>query len=684
MDVDFHPYVGPRPFEHKDRNLFFGRNRETSEIMSRVIAHPIVLLYSQSGAGKTSLLNAKLIPMLQKEGFETIGPTRVRGELLRSVAPENITNIYVFNALSNLAGERADLQLLAETTITSYLKDHRKNPDSPCVLIFDQFEELFNYHQGRWNDRRNLFEQLSDALSADSLMRVIFVMREEYIAELDPYAQMLPERLRTRFRLERLSESAALEAIKMPLRGTNYSFASGVAQQLVTNLRKFQIETTAGAKEAIGEFVEPVQLQVVCQTLWQRCQAAWRDQPSGERVITSNHLEAFGDVNEALTVFYERAIHKIVQSAVVNEERQATSIKEGELRRWFEHALITPSGTRGTVYGGGEDVGGIPVEVVKQLENEHLIVGVERGGARWYELTHDRLIEPIKGSNEKWFLQRLAGAEQLAKLLELRAAKWVRSGRDPIELLREGELAEAIRWLNSPQAADVGYSEFVIALVHASRAAAEEAAREREQALAVERQRRAEAEQRATFERERAEDRQRMVEEQTKAAKRLRWVAAALGIMFLLAVGATILALNKRSEAEANAQKASAARTEAEANAQRAIAAQTTAEELRRKAEADARALKEAKELAQKEAENAEKARRKAEEQTEVARTNVATALRSEAALKKSEAKRREMESIMDSIAKRSSVLRRDEILHQPFVIPKKTLYQDTKKTPRN
>jgi hypothetical protein len=678
MDVEFHPYVGPRPFEHKDRNLFFGRNREASEIMSRVIAHPIVLLYSQSGAGKTSLLNAKLIPMLQKEGFETIGPTRVRGELLRSVAPENITNIYVFNALSNLAGEQADLQLLAETTITSYVKDHRENPDSPCVLIFDQFEELFNYHQERWNDKRNLFKQFSDALLADSLLRVIFVMREEYIAELDPYAQMLPERLRTRFRLERLSESAALEAIKMPLRGTNYSFASGVAEQLVTNLRKIQIETTSGTKEAIGEFVEPVQLQVVCQTLWQRCQAAWQDQPSGERVITTSHLEAFGDVNEALMAFYERAIQKIVQSAGVNEERQAISIKEGELRRWFERALITPSGTRGTVYGGGKDVGGIPGEVVKQLENEHLIVGVERGGARWYELTHDRLIEPIKGSNEKWFLQRLAGAEQLAKLLELRAAKWVRSGRDPAELLSEGELAEATRWLNSPQAADVGYSEFVIALVHASRAAVEEAAREREQALAVERQRRAEAEQRATFERERAEDRQRMVEEQTKAARRLRWVAAALGIMFLLAVGATILALNKRSEAEAHAQsaeesrrRAEAAQTTAEELHQKAMEAQKTEEGLRRQAEAYARAL--------------EKAREETEEQTRVARTKGEAALRMSTALKISEARGREFKLRLNNMELEKRVLERwDEIFPDHNKNPKRTLNESPEKTPRN
>jgi hypothetical protein len=44
------------PFEREDSQHFFGREREASELLSRVVAHPALLLYSQSGAGKTSLL----------------------------------------------------------------------------------------------------------------------------------------------------------------------------------------------------------------------------------------------------------------------------------------------------------------------------------------------------------------------------------------------------------------------------------------------------------------------------------------------------------------------------------------------------------------------------------------------------------------------------------------------------
>jgi len=48
----------------------------------------------------------------------------------------------------------------------------------PVAVIFDQFEEIFSSYQGRWKDREGFFEQVSAALEADPLLRVVFVMRE--------------------------------------------------------------------------------------------------------------------------------------------------------------------------------------------------------------------------------------------------------------------------------------------------------------------------------------------------------------------------------------------------------------------------------------------------------------------------------------------------------------------------
>jgi len=383
------PYVGPRPFERRHRDRFFGRDREASELLSLVIAHRVLLVYAQSGAGKTSLINAGLLPLLEEE-FEILPLARVQGLIPEDIQPEEIPNLYAFNALMSWAEIEADPRRLSQMSLASFLKERKHLTDeeglpSPRVVIFDQFEELFTFYPERWRDREGFFERVGDALEEDSLLRVVFVMREDHIAQLDPYAPLLPEKLRTRFRLERLGEEAALSAVTGPLRDTERSFAEDVAEQLVEELLKVRVETAAGETEvATGKFVEPVQLQVVCQSLW-------RDLPPGVTVITQDDLRAFGDVNQALSGFYERSIKRAAQ------ERGVTV---GDLRAWFEHILITPVGTRGTAYRGREKTGGIPNAAVDILENLHLIRGERRAGARWYELTHDRFIGPIQESNE--------------------------------------------------------------------------------------------------------------------------------------------------------------------------------------------------------------------------------------------------------------------------------------------
>ena len=62
------PYVGPRPFERndEDRIRFFGRDQETNEIVSLIFGHPLVLVYAESGAGKTSLFNTAVAPALEE------------------------------------------------------------------------------------------------------------------------------------------------------------------------------------------------------------------------------------------------------------------------------------------------------------------------------------------------------------------------------------------------------------------------------------------------------------------------------------------------------------------------------------------------------------------------------------------------------------------------------------------
>jgi len=93
------PYPGPRPFKSEEQRFFFGRDRETSELSSLISAHREVVVYAQSGAGKSSLLNAALIPKLSNEDLDVLPTARVGGNIPKQIDLSSVDNVYVFATL---------------------------------------------------------------------------------------------------------------------------------------------------------------------------------------------------------------------------------------------------------------------------------------------------------------------------------------------------------------------------------------------------------------------------------------------------------------------------------------------------------------------------------------------------------------------------------------------------------
>jgi hypothetical protein len=456
------PYPGPRPFERADRALFFGREAETRELVSLVVAHQVVLLYAASGAGKTSLLNAGVIPVLEREeGFEVLPRIRIRATTDEGPA-EGAANAYSFAALSTLSKDLEidlDEERLASLTLAEFLAEREPRRDdqgfpAPRVAIFDQFEELFTVYPKFWAQRHAFIRQIADLLELDApAVRVVLVMREDHVAELAPHTPLLPDGFRIRLRLEGLRREPALRAVKGPLRGTGREFAPGVAEALVGDLLKETIErgpvephrngagtwrrlagrlgswrgsANGSSSEVIeGEFAEPVQLQVVCRTLWDEV-------PADAKEITHEHLQGFGNVDQVLARFYGDAVKAAVRAArveksarkLVGRAANAVRTREGQLRDKIEEAFITPLGTRSIEYRGRAAVGGIPNLAIDVLEERRLIRAEWRAGARWYELTHDRLIEPIRTSNRRYRerQRRIAVGTALAAALVIAVA----------------------------------------------------------------------------------------------------------------------------------------------------------------------------------------------------------------------------------------------------------------------
>lgn len=65
----FKPYKGPESYQVEDAALFFGRKAAAEQIVAHVLSSRMTLLHAQSGAGKTSLVNALVTPQLEERGW---------------------------------------------------------------------------------------------------------------------------------------------------------------------------------------------------------------------------------------------------------------------------------------------------------------------------------------------------------------------------------------------------------------------------------------------------------------------------------------------------------------------------------------------------------------------------------------------------------------------------------------
>ena len=382
-----------------------------------------MLLYSPSGAGKTSLIQAALIPALEQEEFEPLPVIR-----LGQAFPERRANRYVLSALLSL-----EQSVLSETALTveqlsgmqfaDYLNHREKSMQKRAtVLIFDQFEEILTLDPLDQDAKSEFFQQVGFALR-DGDRWALFSMREDHFAALDPYLRAIPTRLKSTFRLDLLTAECARRAIQEPAREQGVDFTDAAALKLVDNLREVAVQTPSGIEQRPGPYVEPVQLQVVCFRLWLHLAPNDYD-------FRPEEIEAAGDVDTALAEFYADRVQHIAEQTRVMERR---------IREWFDRQLITGRGIRGQVLMDQEGIKGLSKEVILALKNVHLVRREERRGADWLELSHDRLLKPVRANNAAWFEQHL-------NVLQKSAAAWQRQGRPDSLCLGRQALREAGRF----------------------------------------------------------------------------------------------------------------------------------------------------------------------------------------------------------------------------------------------
>ena len=331
----FCPYVGLRPFHEDDQAYFFGRERDVREIIDNLFGARVTVFYGASGAGKSSVLMAGVVPELRKEARTAVV---VFWSWQIANAPEQLKR-EVVTAVDQVAG--SEIALDTSLPLDELLKQAADRIDGTILLILDQFEEFFLY----FKDTESGFDaELARAISRRDIDAGFLIsLREDSLSKLDRFKKRVPTLLANTLRLFHLRAGAAKLAIVEPLEVYNKrrpeaagkpvviepALVEAVLQQTIPGQLSIAVTSATDAISAEVEEgrVEAPYLQLVMERIWNE------EIDSGSRELRIETLKRLGGADTIVRTH-------------VNQVLERLDPRDQELCARVFDRLVTPSGAK--------------------------------------------------------------------------------------------------------------------------------------------------------------------------------------------------------------------------------------------------------------------------------------------------------------------------------------------------
>ncbi|MFI1417673.1 helix-turn-helix domain-containing protein [Streptomyces sp. NPDC020731] len=447
------PYRGLSAFTPQDADWFFGRERATAALVERVferVGSGPLMLVAPSGAGKSSLLNAGLVPALRRGDLPmpgadrwpvvTFTPTpRPLDELLERTAKA------VGGDLAVTVGEvrgNPDAVLDAVRTMVGdppTPPGERRPPPCRPVLIVDQFEELFTLCADE--DERRSFVRVLCALAASRPEEgahgpavVVLGVRADFTGDCLDLPELAPVLTDGLFVLPPMSVGELRESITRPAELAGLTLQPGLVPLLLRDagLRDEQGGPPRGGGTDTGSGADVA--------------------PSGVLPLVSHALLATWQRREgaALTVAgYERAggIRGAIARTAENVFARLYPAEQKTIRRVLSRLVYVADGggaTRRRTSGAAlmeqfADADGAAAALDAFVRARLITMDSDT-----VEITHEALLHAWPRLRD-WIHADRAGL-LLHQQLAHAAAEWEREGRDPSALYRGTRLSTVRSW----------------------------------------------------------------------------------------------------------------------------------------------------------------------------------------------------------------------------------------------
>jgi len=457
------PFPGPKPYVEAWKDYYHGRETEIADVLHLIRRGPLGVLFGASGLGKTSLLNAGVLPKLREEEFFPIVVRfdfeQPKVSLIEQVMQGVRAEAARRNQAAKLASDKITVEKAASCpTLWEYFKtvelwSHDWRLLTPVVVI-DQFEEVFTLGQ-RTPQRREAVIELFGALrdvaenhTPDTLardprfrgrsaraadaprVRLVLSLREDYLSHLEAHRRDMPSVMRDRFWLRPMTrQQAADTVVKIAPHLLTRDDAKHLVDAVASSRGAAAATTPASPDDNLVEQldVEPSLLNLFC---YQLNEVRLDPRASHGRVAKGIDRELITKAkSDIIRNFYadclrgfDDRVRAFVEDSLISQSARGYR----ELVRW-EVALEAP---------------GITAPTLTELENRRLLRRELRGTSAFVELVHDVLIEPIRQARDARrsarFRWRVAGLSSLVAISSLGLSTFIaRDVKSPDSVIGE-------------------------------------------------------------------------------------------------------------------------------------------------------------------------------------------------------------------------------------------------------
>ena len=327
------PFPGLRPFTAEEGELFFGREKESEEVLNKLLKNRFVTVTGASGSGKSSLVFCGLIPRIRDLGRKEGALWRIVifrpgsdpfGNLSKAIN-ENIAE----TGLKKVTNETILKDLHRESDgITTVMKKHLIRGYEKVLLVIDQFEEIFRYSEliaegSSGIDTGAFIENLVSAVSVtDSRIYTVVTMRADYMGECAHYQGLTQLINNSNFLVPRMDRENYRQVIEGPVKYAGATIDQSFVEVLLNE---------------IGDL--PDQLPVLQHALM-RTWTHWQELNDPDRPVGQGDYDSIGTMKNAMSAHANEAYGELDQRGKVICEKMFRAITEkGRNNKGIRHPL---------------------------------------------------------------------------------------------------------------------------------------------------------------------------------------------------------------------------------------------------------------------------------------------------------------------------------------------------------